>query len=61
MFSKEVTKSLLKKSQKTVNVTHIDRLFTDRCCIKVLKKASQNTQKLAFFGHYDQMRYLGTD
>jgi hypothetical protein len=44
MLSKEVTKSLLKKSQKTVTVTHICRLFTDKSCIKVLQKASQSTR-----------------
>jgi hypothetical protein len=32
----EVTKSLLKESQKAV--------FTDKSCIKVLQKASQNTR-----------------
>jgi hypothetical protein len=25
-------------------VTHISRLFTDKSCIKVLQKASQNTR-----------------
>jgi hypothetical protein len=47
-------------------VTHIFRLFTNKSCIKVLQKVSQNTRhkiddrlKLAFFDHCDQMRYLG--
>jgi hypothetical protein len=44
MLSKEVTKSFLKKSQNAVTVTHICRLFTDKSCIKVLQKASQNTR-----------------
>jgi hypothetical protein len=44
MLSKEVTKNLLKKSQKAVTVTHICRLLTDKSCIKVLQKASQNTR-----------------
>jgi hypothetical protein len=68
-LSKEVTKSLLekvrkcflKKSQKAVTATHICRLFTDKKCVKVLQKASQNCDdrlKLAFFGHCDQMRYF---
>jgi hypothetical protein len=43
MLYKEVSKSLLKKSQKAVTMTHICRLFTDQSCIKVLQKASQNT------------------
>jgi hypothetical protein len=58
---KEVSKYFLKKSQKAVTVTYIWRLFTDKSCIKVLQKASQNCDdrlKLAFFGHCDQMRYL---
>jgi hypothetical protein len=52
MCSKEITKSILKKSQNTlrshkksqkaVTVTHICRLFTDQSYIKVLQKASQN-------------------
>jgi hypothetical protein len=63
MLSKEVTKNLLKKSQNAVTVTHICRLFTDKRCIKFLQKASQNCDdrlKLGFFGHCDQMRYLGS-
>jgi hypothetical protein len=44
MLSKEVTKSLLKRSQKAVTVNHICRLFMDKSCIKVLEKASQNTR-----------------
>jgi hypothetical protein len=62
MLSKEVTKSLLKKSQKAVTGTHICRLFTDKSCIKVLQKASQNCDdrlKLTFIGHCDQIRYSG--
>jgi hypothetical protein len=44
ILSKEVTKSILKKSQKAVTVTHICRLFSDKSCIKLLQKASQNTR-----------------
>jgi hypothetical protein len=44
MLSKEVTKSILKKSQKAVTVTHIYGPFTDKSCINVLQKASQNTR-----------------
>jgi hypothetical protein len=62
MLSKEVIKCFLKKSQKTVTVTHICQLLTDKICRKVLQKTSQNCDdrlKFALFGHCDQMRYLG--
>jgi hypothetical protein len=44
MISKEVTKSFLKKSQKAVTVTYTCRIFTDKNCIKVLQKESQDTR-----------------
>jgi hypothetical protein len=59
ILSKEITKSLLKKSEKVVTVTLISRLFTDKRCLKVLEKASQNRDdwlKLAVFGLCDQLR-----
>jgi hypothetical protein len=38
----QVTKNLLRKSQKDFTVTHFCQLFTDKSCIKVSSKASQN-------------------
>jgi hypothetical protein len=57
MLFKEVTKA------GHGEVTHISCLFSDKSCIKVLQKVSQNCDdrlKVAFFGHCDQMRYFGS-